>query len=52
MRFDRGFFGLPIFLFPPFFPGRRRDRDDFFFDERFRREHEHDRDRDRNRDRR
>jgi hypothetical protein len=36
MRFDRGFFGFPFFLFPPFFNGRR-DRGDFDFDERNRR---------------
>jgi hypothetical protein len=36
MRFDRGFFGLPIFIFPPFNPEFCRDRDDFIFDERYR----------------
>lgn len=40
MRFDRGFFGFPFFLFPPFDPEFRRDRDDFIFDERFRRRNE------------
>jgi hypothetical protein len=42
MRFDRGFFGLPIFIFPPFNPGDRRDHNDFYFDERYNRRHDHD----------
>jgi hypothetical protein len=46
MRFDRGFFGLPFFIFPPFNPEFRRDRDDFIFDERFRRRDENHRHRD------
>jgi hypothetical protein len=43
MRFDRGFFGLPIFIFPPFIPGFRRNRGDFNFDERDRRRNDNDR---------